>query len=172
MIAEILVLRVVHIVGGIFWVGSAMFTGLFLLPALAKAGPAAGQVMIGLQQRRLYTVLPTVALLTMVSGLRLMWITSLGFSRAYFASPVGHTYAVSGMAAIISFIIGMLVARPAAVRVASLGQQLAATTDTAARDSLSAEMERMRRRATVGSTIALVLLILAATGMSVGRYLG
>jgi uncharacterized membrane protein len=172
MTAELLVLRLVHILGGIFWLGSGLFTTLFLLPALANSGPAAGPVMANLQQRRLFTVLPAVALLTMLSGLRLMWITSGGFSRAYFASPVGHTLAVSGMAAIVAFIVGMLLARPAGVRAGVLGQRLATTTDEAARAALSAEMERMRRRAVIGGTISLALLVLSAAGMSVARYMG
>ena len=41
MIAEILVLRLVHVLGGMFWVGSGLFSTFFLLPALAGAGPAA-----------------------------------------------------------------------------------------------------------------------------------
>jgi uncharacterized membrane protein len=172
MIAELLVLRLVHIVGGIFWVGTTLFASFFLLPALAQSGAAAGQVMVGLQQRRLYTVLPTAAILTIVSGLRLMWIASGGFSRAYFSSPVGHTFALSGMAAIIAFFIGMLVARPAAVRVAALGRTVASSADTTARNALSAELERMRRRSAVANTIAAALLLFAAGGMAIARYLG
>src|SRR5688572_115483 len=105
MNAELLVLRLVHIVGGIFWVGSGLFTSLFLLPALARSGPAAGAVMAGLQRRRLFTALPAVAVLTMLSGLRLMWIVSAGFSASWLASATGGTYAASGAAAIVAFVL-------------------------------------------------------------------
>ena len=89
MTAEILVLRLVHILGGIFWVGSGLFTTFFLVPALASSGPSAGPVMTALQRRHLFTALPVSALLTILSGLRLMWIGSAGFAPAYFASASG-----------------------------------------------------------------------------------
>ena len=54
MQAEMLILRVVHVLGGIFWVGSALFMAFMLMPALASAGPAAGAVMGAMQRRRLF----------------------------------------------------------------------------------------------------------------------
>ena len=96
MTGELLVLRLVHIVGGMIWVGTGVFNSFFLMPTLAQAGPAAGQVIAGLQKRRLFTFLPVVALLTILSGVRLMQITSAGFSPAWFASTPGRTYAAAG----------------------------------------------------------------------------
>ena len=159
--AEIIVLRIVHILGGIFWVGSGLFTTFFLGPALATAGPAAGQVMQGLQARRLFTVLPIVAILTMLSGLRLMWITSGGFDHAYFETTRGMTFSSAGGLAIIAFFVSLLMVRPAAARMGAI----------AGTGASQDEMARLRRRISVGSVIAVVLLILAATGMAAARYL-
>jgi uncharacterized membrane protein len=172
MSAEMIVLRLVHILCGIFWVGSAAFSSFFLLPALAGAGPAAGQIMAGLQRRRLFVVLPVAALLTIVSGLRLMSITSAGFQGAYFASASGRTFAASAVAATIGFLIGMFVARPAATRAGTLGAQLGAAQDEGARGALLAQLEQARARSATANLIALVVLILSAAGMAVGRYLG
>jgi uncharacterized membrane protein len=172
MSSEILVLRIVHIVGGIFWLGSGLFTTFFLIPALGRLGPAAaGPVMGALQQRRLFTILPVVALLTIVSGVRLLQIVSGGFAPAYIASATGQTWVWSGMAAVAAFLLSMLVARPAAVRSGQLGASLA-TLPEAERAARSGEIERLRRRGGVASTVAMVLLIGAAVGMAVGRYLG
>jgi hypothetical protein len=169
--AEILVLRLVHILGGMVWVGSGIFNSFFLLPTLAQAGPAAGQVIAGLQRRRLFTILPIVALLTILSGFRLMWIMSAGFSPGYFASTSGRAYAWSGVAAIVGFLVGVVIARPAAVRVAGLSATLAATTDAATRASLTTTLEALRRRSSIASSPAVALVILAAAGMAVARYL-
>ena len=166
---ELLVLRVVHILGGIFWVGSAMFMTLFLLPAIAKAGPNAGSVLGALRARGLLGVLPVVALVTMASGVRLLWIISGGFAAAYFRSTTGHIYAGAGIAAIVSFLISLLVARPAAIRTGQLGGTLAGAT-AEQRSAVMLEMERLRRRAAVANGIVLTLLGLAAAGMAVGRY--
>jgi uncharacterized membrane protein len=172
MQAELVLLRLVHVLGGLFWAGSGLFMTLFLLPALGSAGPAAGQVMAGLQQRRLFTVLPVVALLTLASGLRLMWITSAGFEPAYFATPIGRTFAVSGGLAIVAAILGLLVARPAAARAARVGATLAAAPDETTRAGLAAEMAALRRRSALTSALATAFLFLSAAGMAVARYVG
>lgn len=169
MTAEILVLRLIHILGGIFWVGSGLFTAFFLMPALAASGPAAGQVMAGLQQRRLFTVLPIVALLTIASGLRLMWIMSAGFAPAYLASGTGRTFVWSGAAAIIAFLVSVGVARPATVRAMKLTASIATAPDSA-REGITAQLAGLRRRAMIASIIAVALVVLAAAGMATARY--
>jgi uncharacterized membrane protein len=169
MQAELLLLRLVHILGGIFWVGSGLFMAFFLLPVLGQAGPAAAPVMVGLQKRRMMIITPTVALLTILSGIRLLAITSSGFSREYFALASGKTYAVSGILAIVSLLLGVIVSRPAAMRMMQLSRMVAsAETD---RQRLGDEIRKLQRRAASSSTIAIALLLLSAAGMAVARYL-
>ena len=172
MSTEIIVLRIVHVLGAIFWLGSGLFTTFFLVPALGRLGPAAaGPVMGALQQRRLFTVLPVVAVLTMLSGARLLHIVSGGFTPAFFDSRTGQAFLWSGVAAVGTFLLSMLVARPAAVRAGQLGASLA-TMPQAERVTRSAEVEALRRRSAVAGAIAMVLLVGAAVGMAVARYLG
>jgi uncharacterized membrane protein len=172
MSIELLVLRIVHVLGGIFWVGSGLFTTFFLMPALGRAGPpAAGPVMGALQQRRLFTILPVVAVLTIISGARLLQIVSGGFAPAYFASRTGQTLLWSGVAAVGAFLVSILVARPAAVRSGQLSASLASVPDVQ-RAARAAEIEHLRRRSGLAGTIAMVLLVSAAIGMAVARYLG
>lgn len=171
MSVELLVLRLVHILGGIFWLGSGLFTTFFLLPSLGSLGPAAaGPVMGALQQRRLFTVLPAVAVLTMLSGLRLLQLASGGFQAPYFASRTGQVFLWSGVAAVAAFLVSLLVSRPAAVRAGQLGAALASLPE-GERGARAAEVERLRRRSGVSSILAMVLLIGAAAGMAVARYL-
>src|SRR5687767_8638374 len=108
MSAELLVLRIVHVLGGIFWLGSGLFTTFFLIPALGRLGPAAaGPVLGALQQRRLFTILPVVAVLTIISGARLLQIVSGSFAPAYFASRTGQTLLWSGVAAVGAFLLSI-----------------------------------------------------------------
>ena len=103
--------------------------------------------MAGLQRRRLFTVLPIVAVLTILSGLRLMWIMSRGFSAAYFSTPAGLTFAVAGTAGIVAFLIAMFVTRPAAIRMGELGGAMAAASPDQ-RGALMNELTALRRRNT------------------------
>lgn len=172
MTAELLVLRIVHILGGIFWLGSGLFTTFFLVPALGGLGPkTAGPVMGALQQRRLFTVLPVVALLTILSGVRLLHIVSAGFAPGYFDSRTGQTLLWSGVAAVFAFLLSLVVARPAALRLGQLSASLQ-TMPEAERAARSSEIERLRRRSGLASTVAMVLLVAAAVGMAVARYVG
>ena len=171
MHAELLLLRLIHILGGIFWLGSGLFTTFFLIPALGRVGPAAGQVMGALQQRRLFTVLPIVAVLTILSGLRLFQVVSGGFAPVYMSSRMGQAFLWSGAAAIAAFLLSLIIARPAMMRVAHLGATMA-TVPEHERGARAAEIDRLRRRSGVASTAAMALLIGAAAGMAVARYLG
>lgn len=167
MNVELLVLRLVHIVGGMFWVGAALFTAFFLMPALSKLGPVAGQVMGGLQQRKMMTWLPLVAILTILSGARLMMIVS-GGDPHWFVHRSGHTYAVSASLAIIAWLLGIFVSRPAMMKVAKLNQS--AASDEPSRELIAAEIRRLQLRMMRVTKVATVLLLLAAAGMAIARY--
>ena len=168
---EIIVLRIVHVLAGMFWVGSALFNTFFLLPAMAQAGPAAGAVMAGMRQRHIFIVLPAVALVTILAGVRLMQITSANFSAAYFNSPRGSMFAWSGTAAIAAFVGGMLFGRPTGLRMARVQQALASAADDAERATLSARLARLQRLNRWVTMVVLALLIIAAAGMSAARYM-
>ncbi|HUF12664.1 MAG TPA: hypothetical protein VMN78_06175 [Longimicrobiales bacterium] len=169
---EFFVLRLVHVVGGMFWVGAGLFNFVWLGPALAQAGPAAGAIMLSLRRRRLFVVLPTVALLTILSGLRLMQLTSNDFSAAYFRTGPGATFSAAGAAAILAFLLGLTLAMPAQKRMAALGASLASAADEAARAAPRAEMARLQRRMGVLGPVVTALLVIAAVGMAVARYVG
>jgi hypothetical protein len=156
---------------GALWAGGVVFLSGFLMPALQQAGPAAaGPVMAGLVERRAMTYMPVVAGLTILSGFRLYWIMSDGFGAAYAESAMGLTFLVAGIMATIAFIIGMVVTRPAMTRVATLAQQLPSTAETE-RPALQAEMQGLRARGRTASLIVAWLVVLAAAGMAVARYL-
>lgn len=167
---EVIILRLIHVLGGMFWVGAALFNSFFLMPAAAAAGPAAGPVLAGLQQRKLFTVLPVVAVLTILSGIRLIWIVS-GNNGAYFQTSMGRTLSLGGLFAIVAFIFGMIYVRPAGARMGTVSAALGAARDDATRAQLAAELAGLRRRMAVGNLIATTLLILAAVAMAIARHL-
>jgi uncharacterized membrane protein len=167
MMIELLILRFVHIVGGVFWVGSGLFSLFFLAPALAQMGVGAAPLVKNLERRKLFVVLPTIALLTMLSGIRLMSLTG-GMSR-YMATTGGKAYVVGAIAAVVAFFVSVIVSRPSAVRASHLSQ--AAASDELSRSRLAAEIRALQRRVTWSSVLAVALLFVAAALMAVARYL-
>ena len=169
MAYELFVLRLLHVGLGTFWVGTVLFNALYLSPALRAAGPAAaGAVMGSMMRRRFMVVMPVIAIVTILTGLRLLMIASGGDAH-WFQHRVGHTYSVAGGLAIIAFLVGIFVVRPTMGRVGNLAQS--ATSDGTTRDALAAEMARLQRRAVVSNQIVAVLLVLATAGMAIARYL-
>ena len=71
----LIVLRIVHVVGGVFWAGAILFVVHFLEPAVRDTGPDGARVMQALQRRRYLEVVPVTAFLTLVSGYVLYWRT-------------------------------------------------------------------------------------------------
>lgn len=169
MHAELLLLRFIHVLGAIIWVGSGVMMMFFIAPALAPLGPTAGQLMANLQKRKFMVIMPMIALLTILTGIRLMMITSNNFGVGYFATPMGRTFAASGLAGILAFLIGIVVNRPLMVRMAKLQQS--AASDPARKDSIAAEVKKLQKRAALAGMIVMALLLLAAAGMAVARYL-
>lgn len=168
---ELVLLRAVHVLGGIFWVGSGLFTTLFLMPALAGVGPAAAPVMGALQRSRLFTVLPVVALLTVLSGLRLLWIASGGLDAAYFGTASGAAFAGAGALAVVAFAFGMAFARPLMARAGRLAATIGGARDDAERARIQGEVARLQRRGARANQVLLAALVVSALGMAVARYL-
>ena len=165
----LVLLRVVHIVGGIFWVGTATMLTFFLGPAMTSAGPAGGPVMAGLQKRGFMTALPIIAIVTMLAGFALIWRLSGGEFGAYARSTTGSTFTMAGGMAVIGFIVGMAVSRPNAMRAGAMMRQIAGA-DEAARPAMLAELAIIQRRAAIGSLVSTLFLLVAAAGMAIARY--
>jgi len=170
MHAELLVLRLIHILSAIMWVGSGLFTTFFLVPALTGSPAAMGQVMAGLTRRRVFRTLEIAAGLAILSGLRLLWIDSAGFSGSYFATGTGNAFAIGGAAAIIAAVFNFGVARPAMVRAGAMAATLTASANAAEKARLTQELDRLRKRGTTAAMLAVSFGILAASAMAVARY--
>lgn len=166
---ELIVLRIIHVVGGIVWVGGGVLMAFFIGPALQSAGPAAGPIMGALQKRKFMVILPIIALLTMLSGLRLMMIMSSNFGPGYFRSPMGQTFSVAGLLAILAFVIGILVNRPTMLKLGSLQQSMA--SDPVSKDKIAAEIKKLQQRMAIAGWVVTAMLLAAATGMAVARYM-
>jgi uncharacterized membrane protein len=168
--AEVLILRLVHILSGIMWVGSGMYASFFLVPALSSSPAVMGQVVAGLQRRRVFLVLQIVAALTILSGLRLLWIDSAGFAASYFAAGTGRMFSIGAGAAIIAAVLSFGVARPAMVRAGAIAASLGASSDSTERGRLTPDLDKLRRRAAIADTLAVGFGLLAASAMAIARY--
>lgn len=169
--ALLIVARLLHVLLGVFWAGTLIFTAFFLVPAIAEAGPDGAKVMAGVQRRRFMDVMPAVALLTILSGLWLYWKISGGFDHHWMHTPTGLAYGIGGVLAIMAFGIGIGVMRPAMKRVGGLAAGAAQEPDPAKRERMMGEVARLRRRSATAGSLVATLLTIATALMGVARYL-
>lgn len=165
-----LLLRLVHILSGIFWVGAIFLITGFLMPTVRATGRDGGRFMQHLvQQRKLPVYLTVGMLLTLLSGFILYGRIVSATHGEWAGTAPGMAYGLGGLSAVLGAAVGMLVSGPAARRVAGLGQRAAQSGGPSTEEQ--AEMERLQRRMVVGSRLVAILLGLAAAAMAVGRYL-
>jgi putative copper export protein len=166
----LIVLRLIHILSGVYWAGTMFFFVTFLEPSLRSLGPDGGKVMIRFFERGYLTLLPVIAGLTMLSGLSMLWILSNGFDPTYLRSSLGMSLVTGGALAITAFLVGMVVVRSAAAGIWDAARKVAQEPNEAARGLLMAEMGKLRARTVLGARVVFGLLIGAVALMAVARY--
>jgi uncharacterized membrane protein len=169
MDAGIFIARIIHVLGGILWVGAMVLLAVFLGPAVTDVGPDGGKVMGALMRRKLMVYIPVVAILTVLSGVYLYWRVSSGFDSAYMGSGPGMTYGIGAAAAILAFIVGVSVSRPAMTKVMQLSQRMP-TADPSERAAMTESIQKLSARGASAGRVVVVLLLIAAAAMAVGRY--
>ena len=110
---DVLVLRLIHIGAGSFWVGAVFTFFLFVQPAAVAAGPGAmGFTYQLIHHRRLPIVILGSAATTVFAGIWLLVITSNGLDPDLLFDEARLGYTVGGLAAILTFGLGALYVFP------------------------------------------------------------
>lgn len=163
---ELWILRLIHIPCAILWAGWAAFAGLYLLPSLMEAGPAGGAVMAGVMKRKLTLVMNVLGGLTLLSGLRLYTIY---FTGAWLATGTGVSLTVGALLAMVAFVVGSVVSRPAAVKLGELGAAIKAAGGPPSAQQ-GAEMAALGARAMLAGRVISFCVIGAALLMAASRF--
>jgi len=170
MAAVLIVLRVLHIVFGVYWVGAILFFVTFLQPGVRDAGPDGMKVVQQIIRRGYLNILPAIAGTTILAGLALYWIDARAMDGAWMASGTGRGFTVGATAAIVAFLVGVFVMRASTIRAIGLAQSLPQLAEGPERQARTAEIDRLRRRAMLASHWVAGLLLIAAAAMAVARY--
>jgi uncharacterized membrane protein len=164
-----IVLRLIHILAGIFWVGTAFLLAGFLVPALRSSGPEGGRFVQNLMQRQRLQMHITIAMaLTVLSGFTLYGRLAKGTHGSWAGTPQGIGFGVGGLAAILGALTGALISGAAGRRMGAIGQSLGPSGPTAEQQ---AELARLQARAGLGTKLSAGFLAIAAGSMAIARYL-
>lgn len=165
-----LTMRILHVLLGAFWAGTLIFVAFLLMPSVRDAAPEGGKVMLALMRRGYMTLLPVVAILTLVSGFWLYWNLIVTVGPLWAGSMSARVYGVGAVAALVAFLLGIFILRPSGKKLQALMEQMANTPEGQARATVAEEMNAPRARMAATAPWVAVLLAVATVCMAVGRY--
>jgi hypothetical protein len=167
-----IVFRLLHIVAGALWVGSAFLFVGFIGPSAAEVGPSAGPLLhAAVKKRKVPKVIVGLGFTTVVAGW-ILWLRDMnqyGSLGDWLSSHFGLVLTIGGVLATIaafegSFGVGMNVER-----LVDLSDAVAASGGPPSPEQ-PAEIGRVGAEIEKHGKIDLVLLLLAVAAMSTARY--
>jgi uncharacterized membrane protein len=165
------VLRIVHILAGVFWVGAALTTFLFLQPAAREVGPAAGPFMAHLAgKKKLVDWVLRAAGLTVLAGLLMYWRVTSGLEWDRITSAYGISLTIGALCAIAAFSLGLSIVRPTIMATLAIGRDVAASGGPPTPEQ-GAQLQALQKRGKAVGQVIVPLLVVAVSGMAAARYL-
>lgn len=160
----VVILRNLHIFGGIIWVGFALFTMILLVPAVKNMGTSGHTMMKGfLNNSRFAMALPAASVITTVAGLLLYYEVSDGFNADYMGSTQGIVLSIGVLAGLLAFGHG-----GAAMGKVTNTYVAALEKDGPESATVAAAFDKL----TLHGYISTGLTVIAVIGMATARYAG
>ena len=167
-------LRLVHIVAGIFWVGATIFLASFLLPAARAVGPGAGPLMTQLMERRRLQFWINIAMtLAILAGFALYGLDSSMAGGAFGRSRMGMMLGLGALLAIAAAGVDGAVGRPTGRKLGELAQRMQETQRAGGPPpaDLVAASQPLQAKLARALNIMSILLLLSSATMAIARYL-
>ena len=163
-----LVLRVLHIGGGVFWAGSTFMFAGFVEPAVAALG-SSGSGFVERLVKSYSPAMAAAAVLSVGAGIWLFSIDSGGFQSAFMGSPLGVVLSIGGLCALLAGFVGFggqarNAARLKKVASAIQGQSGGPTPEQ------PAQMKVLEGKLRTGGRVAALFLGITVICMAIARY--
>lgn len=166
----ILVLRIIHILAGVLWVGSAVFYFFFVEPVVQGLGPSRPKFMQGLiEQRRYPLFMNIVSALTIVAGALLYWNASGGLQPVWLKTGPGLGFTVGSIVALVVYLIGFFMIRPRAQKMGELGKQIGLSGGPPTSEQADS-LQQIDREMRAIERVDVILLTVALIAMATARY--
>ncbi len=163
----VIVLRLVHIISGVFWVGAGLVMFFFIGPTLGATAEAGQKFAQHLMTKTRFTaILTTSAILTVLAGAVLYWRDSDGLSSNWMHTSQGLGFGVGAFFGLIGLVFGAMVGSTNGA-LARLGSQIQGKPTP---DQM-AQIGALRKRLSLVSPINAYSLIIATLLMAISRYL-
>lgn len=169
MLILITVLRLLHIVSGIFWVGSALMLTFFIMPAVGATEDAGQKFMAYFMRRTSFNQVIIISSLTsVIAGIILYWIDSNGLTSGWMHSGPGLGFGLGGLAGLLGLYFGILQNRRSNA-LSQLGQQIESQGVPPTGEQLAA-IQTLQAQLRSGGFWNAGFLLLAAILMATARF--
>lgn len=167
MIYLIWLLRIIHIVGGVFWVGGTLMMTFFIGPTIGATAEA-GQRFVGylMNNLKLSNRMSAVAGSTVLAGAILYGLDARA-GTAWVRSGMGIGLGIGAVFALLGFVTGIMIGQTTKA-MAQLGAQFQGKP-TAAQMT---QMQTIQKQQRMYSLISAAALLVAVVFMAISRYLG
>jgi uncharacterized membrane protein len=156
-------LRIIHIVGGVIWVGGTLIMTFFVGPTLGATGEAGQKFVAHMMNNLKFSNRMAIASgSTVLAGFLLYFRGGSALMESRFGIGLG----IGAVFALIGFVAGMMIGRTIKA-MAQLGAQMQGKPSP---DQL-AQMQALQKRQRTVSMVSTVSVILATVFMAIARYL-
>jgi uncharacterized membrane protein len=163
----VLLLRVVHICGAIFWGGGALMMEFFIRPSIVATAESGQRVAGHLANKiRVHIFMMIAGIATILSGMLLYWRASDGFSSAWMRSGAGIGFGIGAVFGVIALISGAIFGN-SNTQLGKIGVQIQGKPT----EEQLAKIEALQKRIRTVSPIHVIGTILAMLFMATARYL-
>lgn len=162
----ILILRLIHVFGAVYWAGGSFMLVSLIEPAAMKSGEEGQKFMQYLGSRsKLSSSMGGAAIGTVLSGLILYYVLFNNNFAGAMSSGYGIFLSFGALFGILAWIAGFYFNGRAGSRMKALSEQMAAAGGPPTAEQL-AEMQALSKQMSMGGRISSVLLTLALIGMA------
>ncbi len=167
----VIVLRLFHIFGGVFWAGGAFMLAGYIEPTARGLGPDGGRFMQRFAGQSGFSQAMSIAAMSnMIAGILLYWRDSGGLRPEWIMTGAGLTFTIGAIAAFISAGFGFGGNARTAAQMTALGKQIASAGGPPTPAQMS-QMQAFQEKLRQGGMRVSVFMVIALIAMATARYI-
>jgi uncharacterized membrane protein len=165
----LILLRILHIIAGVLWVGGALHFFLFIGPSVQATAPESQKFMAHLMtQKRWSQFMSAMSLLTVLAGGALYYrLGSVNWRWVTTGPGIGFT--IGALAGLLVLAAGVFIIGPRTNRLARISQEIQMNGGSPSANQV-AILQRTQRELEILGKVNFVLILIALLTMSTARY--
>ena len=162
----IVILRLIHILTGMFWIGSIIFFSFFVMPTIRATAESGIKFLMHITAKKhLGTAIDISARLAAIAGGFLYWFDSDGLTSKWLYSGPGWGFAIGG----IFGLVGLLFSTLAVKKIDLLVKMGSQSQEEPIQEQIDQFQSTQKQLSTFG-VISSIALIIALICMATARY--